>query len=380
MKIGILTFWNSPDNYGQILQCYALQKHLRNQGHDAYLIRYAPKAIGIRAKLRRALSPAVLWAYLKSRKAARASSAFQGEHPRRFPEFLETHVKMSAAIYHSLSELKNDAPDADAYIVGSDQVWNPGIGLNDFGKAWFLEFGNEHVKRISYAASFGMKTMSDEYESFFAPFLKKFTAVSVRESEGVGFCRRMGRGDAIHVCDPTLLLNREDYLNLLPEQAESSSPRKRSLVCYMLGHACAFPQEAVDDFVKKNDLNVRYVPAQGAEKLNYYSQFETPSVQEWLGLYRDAEYVVTNSFHGTVFAVIMHKKFIALPLAGKSGKMNGRLENLLKILGLEKRLFSRDPEHFPAALRQEIDWADVDARKTRVREQAAAFLKNALAR
>lgn len=379
MKIGILTFWNSPDNYGQILQCYALQKHLRNQGHDAYLIRYAPKAIGIRAKLRRALSPSVLWTYLKSRKAANASATFQCKHSRHFPEFLANHVKMSAAIYHSLSELKNDAPEANAYIVGSDQVWNPSIGLNDFGKAWFLEFGNSCTKRISYAASFGMATMRNDYCSFFAPSLKKFDAVGVRESEGIDFCRQMGRADAAHVCDPTLLLNKKSYCELIPEHAPSSSTQRRSLVCYMLGHSCAFPQKALDAFVKKNDLDFHYVPSQGAEKLEYYLRFETPSVHGWLGLYRDAEYIVTNSFHGTVFAIIMHKKFIALPLAGNAGKMNGRLECLLKNLGLEKHLFSGDAEHFFDLLQQEIDWADVEARRTLLREQATAFLKNALA-
>lgn len=372
MKIGILTFWWGCDNYGQILQAFALQKYLKSQGHDAYLIRYAPKAVGIQAKLKRILSIPTLWSYLKTRKSAKKSAEFQQAHPRYFSDFIHAQLTLSSRTYHSLADLKKNPPEADAYSVGSDQVWNKSVGLNDFGRAWFLDFGNDTVKRFSYAASFGMKTLPDDYRRFFSPLLKKFDAISVRETEGLGFLKEMGIADAELVCDPTLLLTKEDYISLLPEQKETKT--ENHLVCYMLGHACDFPKEQIDRFVQEKGLAFHYVPSQGAENRDYYSTIETPTIAGWLRLYRDAEYVVTNSFHGTVFAILMQKKFVALPLAGHSGAMNGRLETLLLNTGLSNRLL-KNGDDFGETLSQEIDWKNVSSAVEKIRAKGINFLK-----
>lgn len=370
MKIGILTFWWGRDNYGQILQAFALQKYLKSQGHDAYLIRYAPKAVGIQAKLKRILSVPTLWGYLKTRKSAKKSAEFQQAHPRYFSDFIHARLTLSPRTYHSLAELKKNPPEADAYGVGSDQVWNKSVGLNDFGRAWFLDFGNDTVKRFSYAASFGMKTLPEDYRRFFSPLLKKFDAISVREAEGLEFLKEMGRADAQLVCDPTLLLTKEDYTSLLSE------PRghEKSLVCYMLGHACDFPKEQIDSFIQAKNLDFHYVPSQGAENRSYYSAIETPTIEGWLRLYRDAEYIVTNSFHGTVFAILMQKKFVSLPLAGQSGAMNGRLETLLSNVGLSDRLLNME-DNFGETLSREIDWDTVSAAIEKIRAKAVSFLE-----
>lgn len=373
MKIGILTFWTGQDNYGQILQCYALQAYLKQQGHEAFLVRYAPKAVGLQAKLKRAVSPGTLLAYLKTRRSVRRAETFRKAHPRHFSDFLKEHIASSSELYRSLDELRTAPPEADAYIVGSDQVWNRSIGLNDFGRGWFLDFGAPATKRFSYAASFGMKELPEDYRRFFSPLLAKFDAVSVREQEGTDFCRKMGRSDAVLVCDPTLLLRKEDYCALIPDNA--GTQEKKPLLCYMLGHACAFPKDVLDAFVAEKGLELHYVPSQGAENLDYYAKVETPTVQGWLRLYRDAEYVVTNSFHGTVFAILMQKKFLALPLSGKSSGMNGRLESLLTELDLRERLLTGSGNDFRRVMDAPIDWESVSARAEILRKQGKEFLK-----
>lgn len=375
MKVGILTFWTGQDNYGQILQCYALQAYLRKQGHDAFLVRYAPKAVGIQAKLKRALSPKTLLTYLTTRGKVRRAKDFHKAHPRHFSDFLNEHIASSPLLYRSLSELQRTPPEADAYIVGSDQVWNHSIGLNDFGRGWFLDFGPPSIKRFSYAASFGMKHLPEDYCRFFSPLLAKFNAVSVREQEGTVFCKQMGRPDAALVCDPTLLLQKADYCALIPTVAGTPPAKKKSMLCYMLGHACAFPKADLDAFVAAKKLELHYVPSQGAENLNHYEKFETPTVQDWLRLYRDADYVVTNSFHGTVFAILMQKKFIALPLSGKSAGMNGRLTSLLEKLNLRERLLTIGGNDFRHVIDAPIDWESVSLRLESLRERGMAFLK-----
>ena len=375
MKIGILTFWWGSDNYGQILQAFALQKYLKSQGHDAYLVRYKPKAVGLRAKLKRVLSVSTLWSYLKSRKSAKRSSEFQRAHPRYFSEFVRTRFTLSPRTYSSLDDLRKNPPEADAYGVGSDQVWNKSVGLNNFGRAWFLDFGSDTVRRFSYAASFGMKNLPEDYRRFFSPLLRRFDAISVREAEGVEFSTHMGRPDASLVCDPTLLLSKDDYCSLISDMSDKSDGK--SLVCYMLGHACDFPKESINAFIRENNLELHYVPSQGAESRDYYSEIETPTIEGWLQLYRDAEYVVTNSFHGTVFAILMQKKFLVLPLSGRSGAMNGRLATLLASVGLSDRLL-KNRDDFSGILRREIDWRGVSLEISKIREKGFSFLGDVL--
>ena len=161
MKIGIMTFWWSNDNYGQLLQCYALQKYLRDKGHDVFSIKYNYtkdiKRNPLFFRLLKACNPILLFKYLLSKKRCAKILNEQNIYDRYFDDFREKYIHFSDFNYVSYEDLKQNPPDADVYIVGSDQVWNYwNMKLWRYINplhVYFLDFGSEKIKRISYAAS-----------------------------------------------------------------------------------------------------------------------------------------------------------------------------------------------------------------------------------
>ena len=350
MKIGIMTFWWSNDNYGQLLQCYALQKYLRDAGHDAYLIRYNPSEDGTSVtpphrKLVKALNPVRLSRYINYKIRARKIAEERRVHDRGFFNFRERYIAQSEKIYGSYQELKDSPPEADCYIVGSDQVWNFSFYGSDLKyklpviHAYFLDFGSPDVKRMSYAASWSVDFLSKELIEEIKPLLQKFSYVSVREEHGIELCRQCGRDNAQWVCDPTLLLTPEKYRSLYQSEGGHPPITGRYLFLYMLANSHRFDIQKVYDFAKKKKLQVVYVTGNGVldkrEKC-----FAT--IPEWLSLVDNAEYVVTNSFHCCVFSILFRKQFGVVSLKGKLSGMNTRMESLFKQLKIEPRWLQED--------------------------------------
>ncbi len=342
LKVGILTFWWSNDNYGQLLQCYALQKYLRDAGHDAFLIRYNSQNDFTRSpvfiRLLKALNPILLFKYLNYRVNSRKSIVEAKLHDRHFEDFRNKYIVQSEKIYSSYSELKENPPEADVYIAGSDQVWNFSFCKNikkckNLIHAYFLDFGKSETKRMSYAASWSCSDLYPDIIEEIRPLIAKFDYVSVREKGGIELCRKCGYENAELVPDPTLLLSAEDYRKIYSEN-KINVPYKPYLLLYMLSNACDFDIDNVYDFAAEKNLDVIYVT--GNSKIDSYTKtFAT--IPEWLYLVDNAEYVVTNSFHCCVFSLILKKKFGVVPLIGKVFSMNERIENLFRLFGIKGR-------------------------------------------
>lgn len=343
MKIGIMTFWWSNDNYGQLLQCYALQKYLRDAGHDAYLIRYRNmKRSPLWKRMVKGLNPYLLYKYLLSNIRRNKIILEQSNNNRGFEQFREQYLVQSERVYHSYQELKDSPPQADCYIVGSDQVWNfsfcKEIKNNAVIHAYMLDFGNPNTKRMSYAASWSMDSLSSKLIAEIRPLLQRFSYVSVREEQGLELCRQCGYEDAELVCDPTLLLEAEAYRNLY--RSEGFQPQEHKyLLLYMLSNQCDFDIQRVYDFASERGLEVVYVTGNGVLDKRE-KRFAT--IPEWLSLMDNAEYVVTNSFHCCVFSTLFGKKFGVVKLSGKFSGMNTRMESLFKQLELEPRWVGDD--------------------------------------
>ena len=313
MRIGILTFWWSNDNYGQLLQCYALQKFLRNMGHDPYFIRYRKendiKKTPLLFRCLKAFNPVKLVKLIKFKIHTLNVQTEQKRNNRYFDTFRSKYFSMSDSIYTSINSLRNNPPEADAYIVGSDQVWNNwGYSLKKYKNplhTYFLDFGRDDIKRISYAASWGIKKLKQEYIHEIQKMLKRFDFVSVREKNGVELCRKCGCNNVQWVCDPTLLLSAREYRSLYQEN-EIQKPSSPYLLLYMLNNKCNFNIQAVYDFADLNNLAVVYVTGNGVidEKKKTFA-----TIPEWLYLVDNADYVITNSFHCGVFSTIFHKQF-----------------------------------------------------------------------
>ena len=200
----------------------------------------------------------------------------------------------------------------DAYLVGSDQVWRPiySYCLSNY----FLDFTiGQHVKRIAYAASFGTSKweFTEGQTTRCAALAKQFDAISVREDSGVVLCKKYLGVDAVHLLDPTMLLNKEDYIRLVEQEQIPSSEKK--LMTYILDQS-----EEKQAIVRKISQTLSLSPNVVMPEKNFaqvgkkdIDQCVFPPVTDWLRGFMDAEYVVTDSFHGTVFSIIFNKPFVA---------------------------------------------------------------------
>jgi polysaccharide pyruvyl transferase WcaK-like protein len=259
----------------------------------------------------------------------------------------------------------------DAYVVGSDQVWRPKFSANI--DRYFLSFLAEDSKalRFAYAASFGVDKW--EYDDMTGQLCrdlaKKFDYISVREDSGVRLCKEHLGVDAIHNIDPTMLLHKEDYLELIP----LSNKRVGNFFAYILDSNTQ--TDGIVDFVISNMNNVRLnrineCKLDGVRKHNRDS-CSKPAIEEWLMAFRDAEFVVADSFHGCVFSIIFNKPFIAI---GNETRGMARFESLLRMFGLENRLIYNCDEISQALVVEPINWFKVNYILEYERKNAMEYL------
>ena len=267
MKIGIITYWQSNDNYGQQLQCWALQQWLKDKGHQPYLIRYdfINRTLPVN-KLKKVwkvmlVYPALRAIWRKSRQKSlenKIASLTIKNKARLFDKFREDRIEKSDAVYCSLGELQTNPPQADAYITGSDQVWSQLLDIKE-NEVFFLNFGNSGIRRISYAASFGMDEYPSKLNGALKDNLSRFDAVSVREKAGVDICKNVGI-DSKMVLDPTLLLDSDNYRKI-----EASRRKAEYVYIYSLNVRTADEMyfTEVSAYAEQNNCKIVVTPASG---------------------------------------------------------------------------------------------------------------------
>ncbi|MHB9293702.1 hypothetical protein Holit_02832 [Hollandina sp. SP2] len=248
---------------------------------------------------------------------------------RGITDFFIDNLSQSEKFYSSFKELQADPPEADAYIVGSDQVWNfwgkpLDIAKHETIRAYFLDFGKKEMKRISYAASFGTRKINSNDIKIMAPLLNKFSYVSVREHVNLNFCTMCGLRSAEWVPDPTLLLKVEQYRMLYKniQTHENSDPY---CLVYMLRDNVDF-LTAVYEWAEKKKISVRLIMNNGLVQHIFPETFAT--IPEWIRLIDNANYVITDSYHGTVLSFIFLKKFALIPFSGYESDV--RINDLFK--------------------------------------------------
>lgn len=362
MKIGIITFWWSEDNYGQLLQCYALQKYFRDMGHDAFLIRYNyssdTKKTSLSSKITKLFNFQFLFGRIKMHFVKKRIKKERMLHPRKFEEFRQNYIKQSELYYSKFAELKKNPPDADIYIAGSDQIWNVNSNQENSLPAYFLSFGKKSAKRMSYAASFGVESINPVKREIVKELLKDFSYISVREKKGIEICGSLGYDDIKWDPDPTLLLDASAYRALYKDVEPANSDKKWCFV-YIVDNQCKVDFDKIKLWAESKDLNLFYVTGDSAsENINTHY----PSIPEWLHLIDKAEYVITNSFHGCVFSILFHKKFAAIPLTGSVYVgMNSRLDSLFEKFKINRML----NDDF-SVLDDPLDWDEIEKLRKQV--------------
>ena len=386
MRIGVLTHSAGDDNYGQILQCYALQQYLKQIGQQPFLIQHkvddtpAPETMALLKKLLRLVLELVsprhkkIYDELRAIKKQRDLNSVRNK-VRDFQKFKSENIELSK-FYGRCEDLLSNPPKADVYIVGSDQVWNLSVNSNN-ALAWYLQFGSKDIKRISYAASIGRQLDESEYEQFRA-FLEGFTAVSVRDTTSLECCKKAGVMNAQMVLDPTMLVTQNVYMPFVQKEYLG----KPYLFLYYLNvinkEDLAWNQ--IELFLKDNDIELKCVSSSG-----YYPAFDLIpghdnlllTIPEWLNAIYYSDYVVTTSFHGIAISIMMHKPFVAILLKGMYSGGNGRITSLLSSLGLSVRILTAD-KTISEILKMQIDWTSVDKLLAEQREQSEQFLQEAL--
>ena len=387
MKVGVITHWRGDDNYGQQLQAYALQKFLISKGYDAFLIRYfAPDELPVidRFKLAKDFVRKCIFLFDKNRKAAyeqvQRYSHFRAinkekNKKRKFREFQKEHLRMTECDYTSLEQLRTNPPQADAYIVGSDQVWRPSV-LDPSAGAWYLQFGDNATKRISYAASIGRSITEKEREKF-KSVLESFDAVSLREANAVEYFHSIGMERAKLVLDPTLLAPAEIYEPFLSESNEQPY-----LFLYFLNVNSAeeLQWEQIQQYMQKKGLQLKSVSSSGylpAMDLIPDNENQLLTIPEWLSAIHNARGVVTTSFHGVALSIVLHRPFVALLLNNAYSGGNVRITSLLTDLGLESRILTAE-RGIETILDSPIDWYSVDEKLNTKRKESEDFLLSAL--
>lgn len=321
MKTGVITFHRAI-NYGAALQTYALQKFLRDKNYDVEVIDYRCeymenfyKTLAFKGKTLKQDIRGLLNFYDSYKKK------------RHFRDFLSSNVNLSKEVY-TKDNIKEANKIYDKFITGSDQVFN--FACSKFDTSYFLDFVEKPNKKLSYAASFGMKSVPEEYQEEYKKLLSSFDNLSIRETAGQKIVKDLVGLDTELSVDPVFLLNAEDWYKI------AQKPKiDKYILIYKLNTS-----NLIFDFARKlaakTGCKIVALNFDMVDKLKTrdIKGISTASVEEFLGYFKYADYVVTNSFHGTAFSVLFHKKFYVEALQ-KDFKPNDRVESLLTITGLD---------------------------------------------
>ena len=371
MKIGILT-QPLKTNYGGLLQAYALQKTLKTLGHEAWIINRDYSKLSLKKKLFNVIKRRIPVGNF-SIQPNTTENEIIGQHTSYFKN---KYIGSITEKFTQSSEMKKlNNLGFDAYVVGSDQVWRPKYspGITNY----FLDFesGEKEKKKLSYAASFGVDNweFSEEETIECTMLAQKFDAISVREDSGLNLVKEYLKNEAVHVLDPTMLLDTQDYIELMEREGESQS--EGNLMTYVL--------DITDEkrkFIKDIGENLKLVPftVMQQEKFSSMKRIQNsifPPVTKWLRGFKDAEFVITDSFHGCAFAILFNKPFLAL---GNRKRGIARFTSLLNMFKLEERLILDDFTFNEKLIKNKIDWENVNTIMNREREKSINFLKNNL--
>ncbi len=368
MRIAILTH-PLRTNYGGILQNYALQSYLKQLGCEVTTLEDVNIQPITKYKYPIVILKRLFKRYILQRKNTivlfekqyKKDYALFTQHTRRF---VTNHINTFdyLNIYH---DIKSDS--FDCYIVGSDQVWRRSGKL----PIYFLDFTrNWCVKRIAYAASFGLDTWSysDKQTRKCMLYAKKFNAISVREQSGINLCKKYLHVTALQMPDPAFLLTKDDYEALIDNRY--INPIEGNLFVHILDMTQA-KKEQIAFLANKYKLKTFSVnQKEHEEELHRPIQDRIqPPVEQWLDAFRNSRYVVTDSFHATVFSIIFNKSFLVLP---NSDRGLTRIESLLEPLGLAHCLLADSEKKLEFF---DIDYGPVNEKIVKSRQEADIFLR-----
>ncbi len=344
MKIGILTFYYCK-NYGAFLQAFALKKYLETLGHDTFFVNYKIKSL---------IKRYTLFPYYKER-------SFLGNLKANFRAIFEIKNRsLRISKFNSFSKeyFKEKGiysrNDADLIFVGSDQVWNPKLTYGYDEIYYGILAKKYNIPHFTYAVSCPASLLTLDIKSY----LSNFKKIGVRERELQSTLKKMFDVDSVMTLDPTLLFTVSFYNKLIESQPVAL--KQNYLLSYNLMSNKSQTECAI---TYAKDRNLTYV---GMHDI----AFKTAGPLDFLSLIKNAKYIFSSSFHGTVFSILFHKKFMCF-LSGD--ERDERILSLLEALKLEQCIYSKDKPLFP-----NVNWVEVDKKMEDMREKSKLYITNIL--
>lgn len=351
MKILTLTL-HSTDNSGSSLQAYALQKFLLNNGFDTELIDYRPEYVKNNGQKIKTLLKRIIF-YKK-----------YNEMLSKTDTFIKSYLKLHKTRYSNYKTLEKTPPVADVYITGSDQLWNSDYDCGK-DKAFYLKFVKSG-KKMSYAVSLGKENVLDDESEWIYNNAKDFDFVSVREYSSKVLLEKKGINRVEYVCDPVLLLDKSEYLNM-----QIKPKFKKYIAVYMVEKS-----DMLDELLQKLKMKYGYETVQIGAFINRSksdNMIKGTSPTEFLGLLANAEFIVASSFHATVFAHIFEKDFAIIP----PHRNSARIEQFLDITDLKHHIVNRSMDIENAI--KKIDYKEVNQKLNPFVQESKTVLLNKLA-
>lgn len=365
MHVGIVTL-HRVFNYGSLLQAYATQRVLEEMGHQPFIVDYIRSHTTVYEIWKQ--RPPQIQGALKAGAYYAAKLVSLLLKKRTFGRFIKMHLVLSDKKYVGYAALSKNPPSADAFVTGSDQVWNSYYNRG-IDYAMFLGFAPRSCPKIAYASSFGREALDRIEMQETKQLIQQYRAVSVRENTALSILDTLGYKSGTWLIDPTLQICSQEWAKL----AARRLVKDRYLVLMLLynedNQATEFARVTADKLgLKLVKLSWELGRPECVDRL-----FTHRGPEDFLSLFMNADYVVTNSFHGLAFAVNFNRPFIVVP----RNKFNSRIASLLELTGLQSRLVDTR-EAALAAADQKIDYKPVNAILESERERTRRFLAAAI--
>lgn len=364
MKVAVITL-HHVRNYGSLLQTYATQEILKKLNCEVEIIDFIPKGLTLSCGIKTIkASGNLIKDIIRKLGASLVFSIEQADTVR----FLNKNISLTKQTYHNFDELLASPPLADAYISGSDQIWNTqNANLPTDILAYYLEFAPEGKKRIAYASSIGKTEFSDDEAENVKSHLEKYCAIGVREKQAVELLKTIGIEASKHVLDPTLLLTPNEWKSFLGKQ----NKEKPYIFVYNLNRNPHIKSFASLLSREKNlpiinfAHTLDFIPSAKNRLIN--------SAYDFLYYLSNAEYVITDSFHGTAFSINFGKQFLTF----SAPKFNSRIQSILELFSLESRLSAAACNDI-TIIDKPLDKEGIERALSHERKTSLDFLKSAL--
>lgn len=361
MNIAVITI-HIGANFGSVLQTYATHRILTDLGHNVKFVNYIPERVTYKRWFK--------MLFKSPKRFVNGIILFPNflANNNIYGGFLNRNVNLSKSCY-SIDDLVNNDLKSDLYIVGSDQVWNS-IHNEGFNPVYYFSYLDDSVRKIAFSSSFGREKLEDSEMKEVEKFLSKFDNISVRENSAVNLLKSIGIKSS-HTLDPTLLLDKDDWSKMATKRIISES----YILLYIPYNIISYDEiiQCAKVIAKEKNLKIVsfswiFLNEKGVDKTIKYA-----SPEDFLSLFIHAEYVITNSFHGTAFSVNLNKQFLVYTPSGFAT----RLISLLDVVGLANRVVNNE-EDYLKVLPQTINYKEVNSLLDKERALTIEYLTNAI--